>query len=174
MSFVLLTKILQDPARLSTVNVLLTHICENLEKVAFPPNAERRLLRNESARKEDTPRSPLDAVVDTFRDLITATVEASKPPSSSKDKSNRHFKSDPFWLFTTIFKQLILSPRPPKHELPPGAESTTQCIYRRLRWFRAGRISELYEESRKVKSKPPSSLRSSSNDSSYRERRMHS
>ena len=128
-----------------------------------PPSFRQSLLLNLKHKS-------LDAVVDTFRDLITATVEASKPPSSSKDKSNRHFKSDPFWLLTTIFEQLILSPRPPKHELPPGSESTTQCIYRRLRWFRAGRISELYEESRKVKSKPPSSLRSSSNDSSYREK----
>ena len=128
-----------------------------------PPSFRQSLLLNLKHKS-------LDAVVDTFRDLITATVEASKPPSSTKDKSNRHFKSDPFWLLTTIFEQLILAPRPPKHELPPGAESTTQCIYRRLRWFRAGRISELYEESRKVKSKPPSSLRSSSNDSSYREK----
>ena len=65
---------------------------------------------------------------------------------------------------TAIFEQLVLAPRLPKEELPPNAESITQCIYRRVRWFRAGRFQDLYNESRQVKSKSPSAQRSSSSN----------
>ena len=71
---------------------------------------------------------------------------------------------------TTLFEQLVLAPRPSNQDQAPNAESTTQCIYRRLRWFRAGRIKDLYEESRQVTSKPPSSLRSGSSNPSYKEK----
>lgn len=108
----------------------------------------------------------LDAVVDAFRDLISTTVQASIPPSNDRDASNRQFQSDPFWTLTAIFEQLVLAPRPPKEELPPNAESIAQCIYRRVRWFRAGRFQDLYAESRQVKSKSPSAQRSSSSSNS--------
>ncbi len=93
--------------------------------------------------------------MDAYRDLITATVEASKPPKNQKDEKSDEYQSKPFWLLTILFEQLVLAPRPPEVEESPHAESLTQCLYRRIRWFRAGRIKDLYDESCKVVSLPP-------------------
>ncbi|KAL7526297.1 hypothetical protein ACHAXR_004116, partial [Thalassiosira sp. AJA248-18] len=103
----------------------------------------------------------LDTVVDAYRDLITATVEASNPSTNPNDAHSPPYDSTPLWLLCILFEQLILAPRAPQSGPAQSAESTTQCIYRRLRWLRAGRIADLYSESRKVVSKPPSSLQSS-------------
>ena len=89
-------------------------------------------------------------MLQTFQDLIEATVEASKPPSNHKDDTNPDFNAAPFWKLAVLFEQLVLAPRPSSFEDDPTKESITQCIYRRLRWFRAGRIRDLHEESRQV------------------------
>ncbi len=101
---------------------------------------------------------PLEAVLDAYQDLITATVEASRVPKNLKDEKLECYNSKPFWLLSILFEQLVLAPRPSTIDDSPHAESLTQCIYRRLRWFRAGRVKDLYEESRKVVSKPPAVL----------------
>lgn len=100
----------------------------------------------------------LDDIIDTFRDLISATVEATKPPSNEKDEHDKlRYDAKPLWLLCIIFEQLVLAPRPKDlSEAEKKKETITQCIYRRVRWFRAGRIQDLYNESRKVNSLPPS------------------
>ena len=89
-----------------------------------------------------------ESVINTFREVIIACVEANHIPSQIRNKNTREFDSTPFWYLTIIFEQLILGP---KH--PTSQETINQCIHRWLRLFRSGQIKTLYEESRQTISK---------------------
>ncbi|EED86272.1 predicted protein, partial [Thalassiosira pseudonana CCMP1335] len=97
----------------------------------------------------------LDQFLDLTADLVEATVEANRIPESHHEARQADFKADPYWSMLLIVEQLVLAPIPTTDGDKPNNESMTQCIYRRIRWFRSGRIRELWEESRKVKSKTP-------------------
>ena len=103
----------------------------------------------------------LECVLDAFRDLISATVAGAQPPASQKEEHLPEYQAKPFWLLCILFEQLVLAPRPATLDGKPHPETITQCIYRRLRWFRAGRIKDLYNESRLVVSKSPAEQASS-------------
>ncbi|KAL7531896.1 hypothetical protein ACHAXR_004300 [Thalassiosira sp. AJA248-18] len=72
----------------------------------------------------------LETVIDAYRDLITATVEASNPSTNPTDADSPTFDSTPLWLLCINFELLVLAPEAPQEGLNQSTESTTPCIYR--------------------------------------------
>ena len=103
-------------------------------------------------------------VLDLFADVIEATAESSKQPKRDEDIESSSFDSTPFWLLLIIFEQLVLAPIPREKSISSSKskskQSTTSTIYRRIRMFRAGRLKELFDESRQVISKSPAQFSS--------------
>ncbi|KAL7502962.1 hypothetical protein ACHAXN_001911, partial [Cyclotella atomus] len=94
-------------------------------------------------------------VSETFLSVIEATNEALKPPEYPTRLNKKDFDPWPILQLQILFEQLVLFPINKSQDNNKASEAVNATIHTRLRKFKQGKIRELYEESRQVKSKTP-------------------
>lgn len=98
-----------------------------------PPFRQSLLLKTEYQARTD--------YMNLFATTIEALGTAIRPAHAPRDASLPHFTATPFWILTSIFEQLILSPKP-----PDSTENINPLIQQHINMFTQGRIKELYLE----------------------------
>ena len=118
-----------------------------------PPTFRQSLINKISHRLESS-------VCNTFLSVIELAAQASFTPTHSRHLNHHEFDRWTIEKLAVIFEQIVLFPLPTteNRDLTTKKQSVNQTIHERLRRFKQGRIRELYEESRLVRSKSPKEL----------------
>jgi hypothetical protein len=95
------------------------------------------------------------SVTSTFLSVVKASNETLKPPEHPHHIDGELYDSWPILQLQILFEQLILFPINTPSDNPQSSKALNATIHERLRKFKQGKIRELYEESRQVRSKTP-------------------
>ena len=91
---------------------------------------------------------------ETFLKTIKISNEALKPPTHPKSTKKSEYQPWELLLLPILFEQLVLFPEVPTKN-PKKRPSLSYTLRDRLLRFKQGRLRELYDESRQVRSKTP-------------------
>lgn len=115
-----------------------------------PPTFRQPLTTKLRWRLEQSVTSTFLSVV-----LVQASNEALKPPEHLSHINGECYDAWPILQLQMLFEQLVLFPVNTSTDNPKSPKALNSTIHERLQKFKQGKIRELYEESRLVKSKTP-------------------
>ena len=94
-----------------------------------------------------------DNVTDCFEDVVQLCVESNRIAKNKDDPGSIGYGSKHIWKLPFIFEQLVLSPSLHTNKKSKKGPSCCQLIQARLRLFRAGQLSDPYNELQEVVNK---------------------